>query len=63
MGGACGQGGVGWRHRTDRLPDAPRAPRRAPDAPPTTHMSIPAVVRSGLMLRRCGATKSCTRDT
>ena len=44
MRGACGQGEVGWRRRTDRPADAP-APW-APDAPRTTQMSVAAVVRS-----------------
>eukprot|EP00966_Prymnesium_polylepis_P067791 1575417-Prymnesium_polylepis.1 len=46
---------VGWRRRTDRPPNVPRG--RAPDAPQTTQMSVPAIVRSGSMLCRCGATQ------
>eukprot|EP00966_Prymnesium_polylepis_P047154 1091974-Prymnesium_polylepis.1 len=61
MGGTYGQGEVGWRRQTDRPPDAPCA--RAPDAPGTTQMSVPAVVRSGSTLFRCATTQSCTRYT
>eukprot|EP00966_Prymnesium_polylepis_P194977 4519508-Prymnesium_polylepis.1 len=42
MGGTCGHVEVSWRRQTDRPTDhAPHA--RAPDAPRTPQMSVPAV--------------------